>query len=186
MVPGPSVVAVVTRTLSSGLVPGLVMTAGLVTGDFVLIVLVTQGLAIAATQITALFTLLQYMGSGYLIWLAVQLFRAQPTSLKIEGSVAPSRLSDFAGGLAITLSDPKALLFYASFLPAYIELDQASWADVAGLMGAALLAVGGSKVAYVYTAHWARRLFDRVRVRRWINRMAGLAMLATAALLLFK
>lgn len=186
VVPGPSVVAVVARTLSSGVLPGLMMTAGLVAGDFVLILLVAKGLAIAATQLTSLFTLLQYLGSAYLIWLAIQLFRTQPTALQIAGGGPQSRLSDFVGGVAITLSDPKALLFYVSFLPAYIDLSQASWASIAGLMAAALLAVGGSKLGYVYATYRAKRGLVNLRIRRWLNIFAGLAMLATAAVLLFK
>ena len=186
VVPGPSVVAVVARTLSSGLVPGLVMTAGLAVGDLVLIGLVTRGLAMAATQITLLFVLLRYLGSAYLIWLGVQLLRSRPAAIQLEDRAPQSLASDFIGGLAITLSDPKALLFYVSFLPAYVDLSQASWRGIVGLMAAALMAVGGSKVGYAYAAHRARRWLDNIRIRRWLNIVAGLAMLATAAVLLLQ
>ncbi|MEO0540252.1 MAG: LysE family translocator [Cyanobacteria bacterium P01_A01_bin.105] len=186
IVPGPSVIAVVARTLSAGLSHGLLMTVGLVAGDFVLILLATQGLAIATAQLTDLFSLVKYLGSAYLLWLSLQLFLNQPQTIQLEARPKTALLSDFFGGLSITLSDPKALLFYISFLPAYLDLSHLSWRDMAGLMGAATLAVGGSKVAYVYAAHRVRHFFTHMRLRQWLNRLAGGVMLMTAILLLLK
>ena len=152
IVPGPGVFAVVARSVASGFAHGFVTTIGIVVGDFLFILLAVFGLSAIAEAMGNLFIFVKYLGGAYILWLGIQLFRCKSQSLEVKGIVESSWLSNFSGGLLITLGNPKAILFYLSFFPAFLELSNVSILDVGIIMLIATLAIGGVMLAYAYLA----------------------------------
>ncbi len=183
MIPSPSVFAVVGRAVASGFIHGAITTAGIVAGDFIFILLTLLGLWTLAETMGSVFVLVKYLGAIYLIYLGIGLWRTRPRLQEIDAIAKVSWLSNFMAGLLITLSDPKAMLFYASFLPAYVDLYSLSGLEIGGIMGIAIVAVGGAKLVYAYGAHRARVLFKDARLQTLLNGLAGIALAGTGIFL---
>jgi threonine/homoserine/homoserine lactone efflux protein len=182
MIPSPSVFAVVARSIASGFTQGLIMVLGIVVGDFAFIFLAVAGLSAVAEA--GLFTLVKYLGAIYLLVLGIGLWRAKTHAVTVEPVKAVAWRSNFLCGLLITLSDPKAILFYVSFLPTFLDLSRASMADIGLVLLSATVAVGGGKLIYAYLADQARVLFRSAGAQAVMNRMAGSAMIVTSLVLM--
>ncbi|MEM9274596.1 MAG: LysE family translocator [Cyanobacteria bacterium P01_F01_bin.143] len=141
-----------------------------------------------AETLGSLFVLVKYLGGAYLIWLGIKLWRSRSRSqfselTEVEES---SWLSNFLTGLFITLADHKAIFFYMSFFPAFLDLSQVTVFDVGIVLLLAAISVGGSKLSYAYLADKARFLFKSSRAKRIMNITAGTVMIATGIFLIAK
>ena len=186
VVPGPGVLAVVARSMASGFSHGVVTTVGIVTGDFIFILLAIYGLSAAAEVLGNLFSIVSYLGGFYLIWLGCSLWKAKAKALHVEVLEEPSWYANFFSGLFITLSNPKAILFYAGFFPAFLDLSTLSIVDVVMIMGVTALAVGGTMLVYAYIASQVKTVFQSEKTEKTINLIAGAVMVLTGMFLLFK
>lgn len=184
IVPGPSGITVAARSLASGFRHALAIIIGVITGDLLFITLAIYGLSTVAQTMSGVFLLVKYLGAAYLIWLALGLWRTQATRAAPPQSKNLSWLSDLLCGLLITLSDPRAILFYISFLPAYIDLSRASTIDTLIIMLSATTAVGGAKLTYALTAQRFRSQLKTAKAEKIINRVAAITLLGTGIFLL--
>ena len=184
MIPSPSVFAVVARSIASGFTHGLVTVMGIVVGDFVFILLAIYGLSAIAETMDSLFILVKYLGGAYLIWLGIELSRSKVKTVEVDGVRELSWLSNFLCGLFITLSDPKAILFYLSFFPAFLDLSNISMAETSTILVTAAMAVGGGKLCYAYMADKARLFFKSFRAKKIMNLTASVVMIGTGIFLM--
>ena len=175
--PSSSVVIVVSRSLSSGYMHGVLAALGIVVGDIIFILIAIFGLTLLAESMTEMFVLIKYLGGTYLVWLGTGLLFAKPGELQAEKNGSAARSSSFLSGLLFTLADQKALLFYLGFFPAFINLSSLTLADTAAILTITLLAVGGVKLAYAFMADRAALLFTD-KARRGLNIASGSLMLA--------
>ena len=183
IIPDASVLAVVARSLASGFFHGLVTVIGIVVGDFVFILSAVFGLSLIAEAMGSLFVLVKYFGGAYLVWLGVALWRSRSDSADVKGIREPSWWSNFLCGLSMTLGDPKAVLFYMSFLPAFVELSSISFIDTLIIMALATTAVAVTKLGYALMADKAKALFKSSGARKTINMGAGSVMIGTGLFL---
>ena len=186
IIPDTSVIAVVARSMTSGFVHGFVTVIGIVAGDIVFILLAVYGLSAMAETMGSLFVLVKYLGAVYLLWLGLGLWRSKSKSVEIEGIKELSWLSNFLCGLLITLGDPKAIFFYISFLPAFVDLSSVTIVDTIIIMVSATIAVGSVKLAYAYMADKSRLLFKSARTKKIINFTAGSVMIGTGIFIMAK
>lgn len=148
--PGPGVLVVVSRTLSLGLKQGLVTVLGILLGDFVFILLSIYGLSALAGLMGDFFIIIKYLGATYLIFTGIQILASQENKAGIPKKVSHS--GSLLSGLITTLANPKAILFYASFLPAFIDLQSLTVADIGLIFIIATIAIGGVTAGYAYAA----------------------------------
>ncbi|MFC6981430.1 LysE family translocator [Microbulbifer taiwanensis] len=152
LVPGPAVVAVTSRAMSSGFSHGASTTIGIVLGDYVFVLLSISGLAFIAETMGNLFVAIKYLGAAYLVWLGIGLLRSRGT---VENPGDAGKSSHFANlllGLATTLGNPKAILFYLSFFPAFLNMQQISAVDLFCVLLVVTIAVGSVNLGYAYLA----------------------------------
>ena len=181
--PGPGVAAVVARALGVGFVGALPMVAGLILGDVVWLAAAAFGLAALAASFGTLFMAVKWAGAAYLLWLAVKLWRApvaegEPLAAEAR-PLSPAR--GFLAGLAVTLGNPKAMVFYLALLPAVIDLSHVGPLGFVELAGAAALVLAVVMGTYAAAADRARRWLVSPRGRRLLNRVSGATMGAAAA-----
>jgi threonine/homoserine/homoserine lactone efflux protein len=184
-IPSVSVLAVSTRSATSGLIHGVFTTVGIVLGDIIFIIIAIWGLAFLSETMGNLFFLIKYLGGAYLIWLGVELWRSTANQIETEKVVEASLLSSFLTGLLITLGDQKATLFYLGFFPAFLDVSQISYFDTGIIIAITVLAVGGVKLAYAFMADRAR-VFINFRIRKSMNVIAGCIMIAVGIFLITK
>lgn len=186
-IPSLSVFTVVSIALSSGFMCGTMAAIGIVVGDIIFIFLAIYGLsAIASTEIDTLLFLLKYFGGIYLICLGIILAKSKPQSNSLEEIRESSLLSSFLSGLLITLGDQKAIFFYVSFFPAFVDLHSLSKWDSIIILGTAIVAVGGVKLSYVYLAERARAVLNNPQIKKTINFIAAVIMVGAGFFLIAK
>ncbi|WP_075218078.1 LysE family translocator [Mongoliimonas terrestris] len=179
--PGPGIAAVVARALGAGFRGTFPMVIGLVAGDLVYLSFAVFGLAAIAQSFGTVFLVIKYAGAAYLLYLAVKLWRAKPVpaDVRAEGGQGPFRT--FLAGLALTLGNPKVMVFYLALLPTLVPLERLTAIGFAELVVtvSVLLTLIGS--AYAAAASSARDLFRSERAVRALNRGAGTMMAGAAA-----
>lgn len=100
-----------------------------------------------------LFSVLRYLGAGYLIWLGYSLIRSPMTLERPARETGCSSLIVSAlAGLALTLRDLKAILFYASLFPSLFDVAALSGTDTTLIITITVLTVGGVKAIYAVAA----------------------------------
>ena len=151
LIPGPGVLVVTGRTMSGGIYHGIVTTVGIVAGDYVFITFTLLGLVALSELMGSFFVIIKYIGGVYLIFIGVSLFRSKVDDVCHISKISKlSYSSSFVMGLFTTLGNPKAILFYLSFLPAFLNLSQVSILDIVLLYSIATIAVGGVMFGYAY------------------------------------
>lgn len=187
-IPSASVALVVARSITLGLSHGIVVGAGIVLGDLIFVGMVMLGLTLVAEAMGGLFMVVKYLGAIYLVWLGVSLLRAKntgPVSLE-QQSQRGSYLASFCSGLFLTLGDVKAIFFYLSLLPMFIDLASLRLSDVMVVVAVTIVAVGGIKVLYAIFAHG---LVSSARGKRFTllsRKAAGAALVGAGSYLVFK
>lgn len=186
LIPGPGVFVVIARSLSSGFRHGVITALGIVCGDFLFIILAVYGLLAIAETMSVLFLVIKYLGAIYLIWLGIKIFRTNFDSINVEAESDGSYLGNFFAGLVTTLGNPKAILFYLSFFPAFLNLAQLSAPDVGIILLTAAISVGGVMVGYAYLSSKTKSVFQSRRVNKTVGMLSGGALVSSGALLALK
>jgi len=184
--PGPGVFATVARALASGFLHASVVVAGIVAGDLVFLLLAIFGLAAVAELMGGFFTLVKFAGAAYLVWLGIGLWRGRVGATEATPIEEISWSSNFLSGLFITLGNPKVILFYLGFLPAFVDLTTLSAADVVMIATVVSVVLGLTMLGYAYAASSARQLFRSPGARQLLNRASGGVMIATGTVLAAK
>ncbi|GGP89561.1 LysE family translocator [Shewanella ulleungensis] len=182
IVPGPAVFAVVSRSFSNGLSHGVAMTIGVLLGDFLYILLALFGLSAIAHAMGPAFELIKYASALYLCWLGLSMLRSTANGVQLVEPQKVSLNKNVLTGIVITLGNPKALIFYVSFFPAFVPMAQVSLLDVAIILTVATCAFGSVNLAYAYLASSAKRVFTSPKAANIINRTAGSIMLLAGIL----
>ena len=179
--PGPGIAAILARVLGRGMNGAVAFTAGLALGDVVWLTIAVLGLAAVAYTFNGVFLAIKYAGVVYLLYLAYRLW-TQPVEARDVVAQAsgdrPVRL--FLAGLAVTMGNPKVMVFYLALLPSLIDLQAVTllgWLELSLVTLGVLTIVFGS---YVLLAARTRRLFTSPRAVRMINRGTGTVMASAA------
>jgi threonine/homoserine/homoserine lactone efflux protein len=170
--PGPGVVAVISTAVSRGFISAMALSTGLVLGDLVYLLFAVFGLSLIAQIMGDVFIVVRVLGAAYLIWMGIQAWRTPPASATtVETAGGPWR--SLVAGFLISLGNPKVMVFYLGFLPAFLDLAHMTLADVA-LIVAILVPIGlGTMAVYALLAGQARRWLAAGRGAVWMNRAAG-------------
>ncbi len=177
-IPGPGTFAILNATARNGVRAGMGAVAGTLCGDMLFMIAAVAGLAAIMERHPALFGILQWAGAVYLCWSGVQLLRARPRSAAPETeNTVPSRRY-FRQALAVSLTNPKVMLFFVAFFPLFLRPDSPTstllllMAHVTGLSllyQATLVLIGNSVAMRLKTLPAAGKITARV---------AGLSLIA--------
>ena len=132
VIPGPSVLFVIGRSIALGRLGGLLSVLGNALGMLPLIVAVAIGVGAIVAQSLILFTVIKFAGAAYLVYLGIQaIFRAgakriasQSRDASAEAAVLPrrrSRVRILAEGFLVGLTNPKTLVFFVAVLPQFVD-----------------------------------------------------------------
>jgi threonine/homoserine/homoserine lactone efflux protein len=175
--PGPAVFAVMARALASGLRPAFAFHLGVVAGDLALMTLAIFGLAAAAQALGPWFILVRIAGGLYLIWLGWKLWTAPVAEPGPEPvATAHAFRRNALDGFVLTLGNPKAIVFYAAFLPTFVDLARVDGTDIAILAAVIAGVLTVTNMTYGLLAAQARRFLKSRRAMRNLNRGAGTMM----------
>jgi homoserine/homoserine lactone efflux protein len=169
LIPGPNMTLIVANSIANGTRYGLLTVAGTSSAILIQLALVTFGVNAIFTVLAYWFDWIRWVGVAYLIYLGIKQWRTIPASL---GDVEPlPKRSVYTRGFAVSLTNPKVLLFYGAFFPQFVTVNEQMGAQLALLSATFLF------LAIVIDSIWAM-LAGRVRVllarrQRLHNRLSG-------------
>ena len=181
--PGPSVAALVARVIARGTRGVVPFISAMWIGEALWLAAAIFGLAMIAQTFFWAFVIIKYCGIAYLSYLAWKMWHAP---VKVEERELPDDSSSarlFLTGLAITLGNPKIMVFYLALLPTILDLTHvtlAGWAELTLIMFIVLAAVD---LTYVAVAGKARQFIRSMRAMRVANRTSALAMGGAAVMM---
>ena len=151
VVPGPSVLFVVTRSLTLGRGAGVATVVGNAAGAYTQVIAVAFGLGTLVQESIAAYTIVKLVGAAYLIYLGVQAFRhrgalAESLDTPVEPRVLRRILAD---GYVVGVFNPKVIVFFMAVLPQFV--------DRSGSVPLQLLALGAifCAIALLCDSTWA-------------------------------
>jgi threonine/homoserine/homoserine lactone efflux protein len=179
VIPGPTVLLVVSYALGHGRRYALATTAGVALGDLTSMTASMIGLGAMLAASAAWFVVLKWIGAAYLLYLGAKLWRA-PVGAPEAADITETRAGKvFAHAYAVTTLNPKSIVFFVAFVPQFIDLHAPVWPQIA-IFEATFVALGTlNACGYALLASGARRAIRSHAAQRVVNRTGG-AMLVCA------
>ena len=179
--PGPSIAALVARVIAKGFRDVFPFLLAMWIGEGIWLSFAVFGLAVVAQTFHLAFIVVKWAGVAYLGYLAWKMWMA-PVEAKggeLPREDSPAKL--FFAGMAVTLGNPKIMMFYLALLPTIIDLASVTmlgWLELTATMAVVLVAID---LTWVLAAAQARRLLKSRRAMKISNRIGATTMAGAAA-----
>lgn len=173
VIPGPSVLFTIGRSLSLGRLGGLLSVVGNATGAFVITVAIAFGLGSILESSAVLFTVVKVLGALYIAYLGLQAIRHRNRNAHLAGVVATRRppITTVWEGFVVGITNVKTIVFMVAVLPLFVDHSTGGIPGQIMLLGAVFVAV-----ALISDSIWA---VVAAAARNWFGRspkrMAGLS-----------
>ena len=170
--PGPDTALTIRNTLAGGRTAGVLTAFGVASGQGVWTIAASAGVVAVVSASQPLFTALRIAGAAYLVWLGIETLRGSraPRAMPRHGRA-------FRQGLLSNLGNPKMAVFFTSLLPQFAS-------GFPHLVALGLLFSGLTLSwlsLYAIVVFRARRLVLKSRVRRGVDVVTGVALVAFGA-----
>ena len=142
LIPGPSVLYIVTRSVDQGRRAGLVSVLGTHAGSLVHVAGATFGISALIVSSSIAFSLVKYLGAAYLVWLGVRRWRAGEQLGLFTGRPAVPMRHLFRQGFVVSVLNPKTAIFFLAFLPQFVDVHSGSATTQVLVLGVVFIAVG--------------------------------------------
>jgi len=184
LTPGPAVVYIVARTLAQGRACGLASVLGVAWGNLSNALGTALGLAALFALSSVAFTVVKWAGAAYLVYLGIRMWRAaSPVADATPQAPTQPLRRVFRDGFVVALLNPKTTLFFAAFLPQFMNPHASPLAQTFALGGVFVAIACCTDIIYVLTASLvAPRLTRATRHRVWGNRVAGTSFIGLGVL----
>lgn len=173
-IPGPGIAALVGQSLGGKLKSSAFLLAGIALGDLTYLTVAVVGLAALVQSFAGALIILKVLGGGYLFYLAYVFWTSD---IEARGEISKlksqSWYSTLLTGYAVTISNPKAIIFYMALLPTVLDLSAVTffhWSALAVLTVIILFAV---LMPYAILAAKARTVLSQPKSLKRLNRFAA-------------
>ena len=128
VIPGPSVLFVIGRSLALGRLGGLLSVVGNALGMVPLVAAVALGVGALVAQSVVIFTIIKFAGALYLVYLGVQAIRHRAdAAAAVNGAVATrSHWRQLGEGFVVGVTNPKTIAFFVAVLPQFVDFTAGS------------------------------------------------------------
>jgi threonine/homoserine/homoserine lactone efflux protein len=185
MIPGPGTLAILNATARNGVGAGMGAVAGTLVGDFAYMVAAVAGLAALMHANPGVFQALQWLGAAYLCWMGCGLLRARINPARDSAEPQRSAAVYFRQAVAVSLTNPKVVLFFVAFFPLFLRPESPASTLVAMMAHVTLLSFAYQAGLVLIGNAVARRLSAFPPARRLATRIAGVALIGFGARLAF-
>jgi len=125
-IPGPGTIAILNATARDGIKAGIGAVFGTLCGDFIFMVAAVAGLAALLNANPLLFRSLQWFGALYLCWIGLRLVFGRMTDPEQQCELTRSAWRYCRQAAAVSLTNPKVILFFVAFFPLFLRPDSSS------------------------------------------------------------
>ena len=182
VIPGPTILLVVSYALTQGRRVAVATALGVALGDFIAVSLSLAGLgAILLTSAWA-FTALKWIGAAYLVFLGIKLLRSPPHLADVVAPEPTPAKRIFAHSALVTALNPKGIIFIIAFVPQFLSPDLPAMPQFLTML-ATFVGLGAiNALAYALLADQLGQRIRSPKVLTWVNRIGGTALIAMGAL----
>lgn len=173
--PGIDMMFILNRSISQGRDAGIYSALGVSVGAVVHTVLSGLGLSVILQTSVFLFTIIKIVGAVYLIYLGIQMFISKQSSISIKKTVYQSRRKLFVQGVITNVTNPKVALFFISFIPQFISVDN-QYGPIPFLILGSIFAVMGAITSFIiaiFSSSLTTKLRDNIVAEKIINKISG-------------
>jgi threonine/homoserine/homoserine lactone efflux protein len=178
VIPGPSVLYIVTRSADQGRAAGLASVCGVHVGTLVHVSAAALGLSALLVSSATAYHTVRWLGAAYLVWLGVRRLLARDEDAAVaaagQDQRPPGLRRVFAQGVVVNVLNPKTALFFFAFLPQFVDTSRGSVPFQVLVFGVAfillgLLSDGAYAMAASAGAGWLRRRRGVARATRLVS-----------------
>ena len=173
IIPGPTVLLVVSYALGQGWRTVLPMTVGVALGDFTAMTLSMLGLGALLAASATLFTILKWVGAAYLVYLGIRLWRAGGTLDAAPRTDAVSAAKMLSHAWLVTALNPKSITFFVAFLPAFLDPQADFLTQMVVFETTFLVLAFANAFGYALVAARARGFVANPRAIGIVNKVGG-------------
>ncbi|MQQ09432.1 LysE family translocator [Epibacterium sp. SM1979] len=183
LIPGPTVLLVLSYSLSKGRSVAVASALGVALGDFIAMTASLAGLGALVLASAQLFTVLKWAGAAYLVWLGFKLWRSaggqgltplNPTQIQAGGV--------FGHAAIVTALNPKSVAFFIAFAPQFVRPDAPLLPQFAIMIATFVGLAALNALAYALAADRLRRVIARPSFNDALSRLGGLALMGMGIL----
>lgn len=184
MLPGPDFALITRISLAEGRGSGQAAACGVALGIMVHTSAAMLGISAVIAQSVTLFTLLRYAGAAYLFWMGLHALRAgrEVTAAVVRHSGQDGEAQPVSGlrrralrqGFLTNVLNPKAVVFFLTMLPQFLDPHAALWPQFLELGGIMALFCLGWYLLLAALLHHIRAIFARPAFQAWLHRLTGL------------
>jgi threonine/homoserine/homoserine lactone efflux protein len=173
IIPGPTILLVVSYALGQGWRTALPMAIGVALGDFTAMTLSMLGIGALLLTSATVFTVLKWVGAAYLIYLGIKLFRAGGTLDAKPRTDAASATKMLSHAWLVTALNPKSITFFVAFLPQFVSREGDFLTQLLIFEATFLALAFANAFGYALVASRARNLVRNPRALTIFNRAGG-------------
>jgi threonine/homoserine/homoserine lactone efflux protein len=188
VIPGPSVLYIVSQSVGHGRIGGMAAVLGVETGAFVHVAAAALGVSAIIASSAAAFTVLKFAGGAYLIVLGIRRLVERDAGDAPPSTVRKPLAAIYRQGVVVNVLNPKTALFFLAFLPQFVDPARGHVGLQAAILGLvwvaiatisdAVWALGAGSAAGVLRASARARAIER---KASGGILIGLGVLATLA-----
>ena len=184
IIPGPTVVLVLTYALTQGRRVAVASAAGVALGDFIAMTASLVGLGALVLASSTLFVALKWVGAAYLVWMGIGMIRSAGSAKAIQIEDAPqlSAGAVFRNAAVVTALNPQGIVFFIAFVPQFIRTDAALAPQFAILIATFVSLATINVLVYALLADLLRATIRRPSVLAWMTRIGGGVLIAMGVL----
>lgn len=173
--PGPAVLYVTSQGMLGGMRSGVPAAVGVLAADALYIVLSVTGLSAVLAASYELFTIMKWAGAIYLVWLGIRLAKSAFTNgaPKAMSSAPADPWKSVVNGFALHAANPKALLYFGSLVPQFVDPSQRLMPQLMVLAVIHLSTAGAVLIAYAAVSARLRRSSVSANAGRVFKLVAG-------------
>ncbi|WP_299043048.1 LysE family translocator [uncultured Tateyamaria sp.] len=176
VIPGPTLMMVLSYAMTQGRRVAIASALGVATGDLIAMTLSVIGLGALFLTSALAFTVLKWVGAVYLVYLGLRMLWSARTPAettlvnKPDGQRAGKVFRDLT---TVTALNPKSNTFFVAFVPQFIDPAAAFAPQAAILIATFVIIAGINALFFALAANAMRSRITRPRVQMWMTRAGG-------------
>ena len=175
MVPGPAVMLVVATSLRYGWRAAVRTVLGILSSNALYFAISATSLGALLLASYNIFFLLKWIGAGYLVFLGWRALHSRASFLENSAAASAQRL--YLDGCATQIANPKALVYFAAFVPLFLDRNLPVAPQLAILGSTSVFFEFFVLLAYAVLAGGSAALMRQPRYATWTNRVAGVVLI---------
>ncbi len=184
LTPGPVWVAIAARSMAGGFHAAWPLALGVVVGDAVWPLIAVLGVTWLVSVFAGFMVVLKWVATAMFLTMGLLILRNADRTIATDSRLTrPGMWAGFAAGVAVILSNPKAILFYMGVLPGFFDLTKITAPDIAAIVALSMIVPLLGNVVFALFIDRMRRLLTSPKALRRTNVTAGLLLIAVGVVI---